>query len=86
MYSWDTENITTACYAGTDEGARACINSMAFSYSIVGGEEGSKDVCKFVKDEHQDVCLEGKKRGINAAGTIVVNQIDAREDYKVFNK
>ena len=86
VYSWDTENITTACYAGTDEGARACINSMAFSYSIVGGEEGSKDVCKFVKDEHQDVCLEGKKRGINAAGTIVVNQIDAREDYKVFNK
>lgn len=86
VYSWDPEKITTACYAGTDEGARACINSMAFSYSIVSGEEGSKDVCKFVKDEHQDVCLNGKDRGLGAAGTIVKNQLDAREDYKVFNE
>ena len=86
VYSWDPEKITKACYAGTSDGAKACINSMAFSYSIVSGEEGSRDVCKFVTDEHQGICLEGKRRGLGAAGTIVQNQIDAREDYKVFNK
>lgn len=86
IYSWDTEKITKACYAGTSEGAKACIDSMAFSYSIVSGEEGSKDVCAFVAPEHANSCLQGRSRGLQSAGTIVNNQLDAREDYKIFNE
>jgi len=86
IYSWDPEQITAACYAGTGDGAEACISSMAFSYSIVSGKEGSRKVCGFVKNEHLETCTEARDRGLEIAGDIVSNQRTAREDYEVFNK
>ena len=84
IYSWNIEDISKACYAGTRVGASACIDSMAFSYSIVSGARASADVCLYVLPEDKTICEQGRDRGLANASTIAQNQIDAREDYAVF--
>lgn len=84
VYSWDIEDISKACYAGTQAGARACIDSMAFSYAIVSGARASTDMCMHVLPADKTICEQGRDRGLANASTIAQNQVDASKDYAVF--